>query len=244
MEPLRFALGFSLADTLLTSLIIASFNDVSLVFLAAPLGLSSVGRTITATVSVSRWGECVARKSLALSNAFAVLSVTVFVYFALVLRNSVHIVKAQGISVDNALRAKVGVLLVCALGAAVATSAVLYTVLRSSRRSAWENEKNAEMCSLTLEDVTLRLFVFEAVANAEIGSPTMDSSDACCICLDEYQPGDVICELVCHHKFHKSCVEEWTRTDVKESSKLCPLRCAVSAMSQASTGAAPGENSV
>eukprot|EP00928_Gymnodinium_smaydae_P088726 TRINITY_DN72788_c0_g1_i1.p1 TRINITY_DN72788_c0_g1~~TRINITY_DN72788_c0_g1_i1.p1 ORF type:complete len:245 (-),score=33.06 TRINITY_DN72788_c0_g1_i1:511-1245(-) len=244
MKPMQLVLGCSLVETLVISLIIASFNDFSLVCLAAPLGLASLVRTIAALVSCSRWGDFVARKSLALSNAFAVAAVTVFVYFVLVLRNSGHIVTVQEISVGNNLRAKVAVLLVCALGAAIATSLLLYITLRSNRMRDLLSEKDAETCSLTLEDITLRTFAFQDVADTAGEAISADCLDACCICLDEYCSGDMICELVCHHKFHKSCVGGWINADAKESSKLCPLRCAVGAMSEASTEVARVEDSV
>jgi len=42
---------------------------------------------------------------------------------------------------------------------------------------------------------------------------------SCVICLIEYQPGDELRYLPCHHHFHKQCIDEW----LKKYSKLCPL---------------------
>eukprot|EP00980_Cylindrotheca_fusiformis_P012707 scaffold3107_cov126-Cylindrotheca_fusiformis.AAC.3 len=53
------------------------------------------------------------------------------------------------------------------------------------------------------------------------------SSDECCICLDEYHPGETICAPItdkCNHVFHEECVVEWLRNH-----DLCPL-CRVNLM--------------
>ncbi|KAG0288522.1 hypothetical protein BGZ96_007727 [Linnemannia gamsii] len=46
-----------------------------------------------------------------------------------------------------------------------------------------------------------------------------DSEDACAICLDEFENGDEIRTLPCHHEFHCDCIDPWL---VRKSS-TCPL---------------------
>ncbi|XP_052200265.1 uncharacterized protein LOC127806790 [Diospyros lotus] len=51
---------------------------------------------------------------------------------------------------------------------------------------------------------------------------TSDSGDdaaQCYICLSEYEEGDKIRVLPCHHEFHMSCVDKW----LKEIHGVCPL---------------------
>ena len=55
---------------------------------------------------------------------------------------------------------------------------------------------------------------------ASVGS-TAPPSDVCCICLEQYSFGDIICvakKPTCDHLFHKDCVLEWMRTNDE-----CPL---------------------
>ncbi|KFK31579.1 hypothetical protein AALP_AA6G130400 [Arabis alpina] len=49
-------------------------------------------------------------------------------------------------------------------------------------------------------------------------SPSEDSSQ-CYICLVEYEEGDTIRTLPCHHEFHRTCVDKW----LKEIHRVCPL---------------------
>ncbi|CAN1290355.1 E3 ubiquitin-protein ligase RNF13 [Linum perenne] len=53
------------------------------------------------------------------------------------------------------------------------------------------------------------------VDNTEIG----DEVDQCYICLSEYDEGDKIRVLPCHHEYHMSCVDKW----LKEIHGVCPL---------------------
>lgn len=43
--------------------------------------------------------------------------------------------------------------------------------------------------------------------------------DQCYICLAEYEEGDRIRLLPCHHEYHMSCVDKW----LKEIHGVCPL---------------------
>ena len=41
----------------------------------------------------------------------------------------------------------------------------------------------------------------------------------CCICVDDFKPGQEVRELPCQHLFHPSCIDEW----LSEHSSVCPL---------------------
>lgn len=41
----------------------------------------------------------------------------------------------------------------------------------------------------------------------------------CYICLMEYEEGDHVKVLPCHHEFHKICIDKW----LKEIHRVCPL---------------------
>ncbi|ONI05628.1 hypothetical protein PRUPE_5G015800 [Prunus persica] len=41
----------------------------------------------------------------------------------------------------------------------------------------------------------------------------------CYICLVEYEEGDIMRVLPCHHEFHKTCIDKW----LKEIHRVCPL---------------------
>jgi hypothetical protein len=44
------------------------------------------------------------------------------------------------------------------------------------------------------------------------------NEDACPICIEDYNQHDILCKLLCGHRFHKYCVYEWFDTN-----KNCPL---------------------
>ncbi|KAL0657374.1 hypothetical protein Bca4012_077959 [Brassica carinata] len=46
-----------------------------------------------------------------------------------------------------------------------------------------------------------------------------EDSSQCYICLVEYEEGDTIRALPCHHEFHRTCVDKW----LKEIHRVCPL---------------------
>jgi hypothetical protein len=52
---------------------------------------------------------------------------------------------------------------------------------------------------------------------ASAGVP-MHEAPACCICIDEYQEGDIVTRLPCDHEFHRECIGPWL-----ESHRDCPL---------------------
>uniref|UniRef100_A0A3Q7HSY2 RING-type domain-containing protein n=1 Tax=Solanum lycopersicum TaxID=4081 RepID=A0A3Q7HSY2_SOLLC len=46
-----------------------------------------------------------------------------------------------------------------------------------------------------------------------------DEVAQCYICLVEYEEGDMLRTLPCHHEFHRTCVDKW----LKEIHRVCPL---------------------
>ncbi|KAK9276188.1 hypothetical protein L1049_005719 [Liquidambar formosana] len=46
-----------------------------------------------------------------------------------------------------------------------------------------------------------------------------DDTAQCYICLVEYEEGDIMRILPCHHEFHKTCIDKW----LKEIHRVCPL---------------------
>ncbi|XP_060207892.1 uncharacterized protein LOC132635489 isoform X2 [Lycium barbarum] len=46
-----------------------------------------------------------------------------------------------------------------------------------------------------------------------------DEVAQCYICLVEYDEGDILRTLPCHHEFHRTCVDKW----LKEIHRVCPL---------------------
>ena len=50
---------------------------------------------------------------------------------------------------------------------------------------------------------------------------------SCVVCLADYEDGEALCELACHHYFHAACLEQWF-----EMRRICPL-CQAPAVSWA-----------
>ncbi|WJX88239.1 hypothetical protein P8452_70348 [Trifolium repens] len=46
-----------------------------------------------------------------------------------------------------------------------------------------------------------------------------EDTTQCYICLGEYEDGDSVRVLPCHHEFHKTCIDKW----LKEIHRVCPL---------------------
>ena len=54
------------------------------------------------------------------------------------------------------------------------------------------------------------------LANEEAGHENKDP--LCCICLCEYEEGEVLAKLSCGHVYHKDCLDSWCENHVR-----CPL---------------------
>jgi E3 ubiquitin-protein ligase RNF13 len=65
---------------------------------------------------------------------------------------------------------------------------------------------------------------------------SLDASDACCICLEDYTDGDTLIILPCTHKYHQQCLEPWLESRnrhcpmcKRDASKQCPVAVSTSA---------------
>eukprot|EP00928_Gymnodinium_smaydae_P074201 TRINITY_DN57269_c0_g1_i1.p1 TRINITY_DN57269_c0_g1~~TRINITY_DN57269_c0_g1_i1.p1 ORF type:complete len:279 (-),score=27.37 TRINITY_DN57269_c0_g1_i1:366-1121(-) len=228
MESKRLVLGCSLLETATTISVIATLNRFSLVFMASPVALASLCRTAIAVSHLFR--AC----SESVLVGVCALSVGVLVYCILLARNSSRMLSSQDSGWDEALPTKAAILFACALGSAFVTSLSLYTVLKPFMRSAVTRSardvKKAGETVLSVDDATLRTFVYnDAETLAHDVDGDLAHADSCSVCLEDFVSGEVICKLVCHHDFHRICIEGWvsslnSRSTAKKAA-LCPLRC-------------------
>ena len=71
-------------------------------------------------------------------------------------------------------------------------------------RGASHSDINAlPICTISKDDITGRL---------------SQDNRSCCICMDDFKPGDVAKRLPCLHMYHETCVDEWLRTN-----GCCPI---------------------
>ena len=100
------------------------------------------------------------------------------------------------------------------------------------KRYEWSNEKNEE-CTMSAHygstgDITIQsAIIVEEENNQEqqneslsilLEEARMTEEPSCCICLCEYEPKDTVMQLPCNHIFHESCIDSWTKRNVR-----CPL---------------------
>eukprot|EP00928_Gymnodinium_smaydae_P012157 TRINITY_DN1441_c0_g2_i1.p1 TRINITY_DN1441_c0_g2~~TRINITY_DN1441_c0_g2_i1.p1 ORF type:complete len:248 (+),score=33.67 TRINITY_DN1441_c0_g2_i1:97-840(+) len=224
------AVTFSSAETLISILNIVSLGHVSLVVMSAPLIFSSLLRTLTLLLlCVSCWRGVIFRNYGLVVNFTAVHSVAAFMCFTLALRNVEPLTKLHDVSIDEGFKTKAALLILCSLSAAFASCSVVYISARTRRTITRQVEEKVRMNLITSDDFALRTFVLKDAGDRESGDDgNMDYLDSCCIiCLDQFCSEDMICELVCHHKFHKSCIDAWIGAHVKRNMKQCPMRCAL-----------------
>ncbi|KAF9149313.1 E3 ubiquitin-protein ligase rnf13 [Linnemannia schmuckeri] len=79
--------------------------------------------------------------------------------------------------------------------------------------------QNAIAAAIALESSTAATTAHAVVSPSTAYTDNDDSEDACAICLDEFEDGDEIRALPCHHEFHCDCIDPWL---VRKSS-TCPL---------------------
>ncbi|KAF8932782.1 E3 ubiquitin-protein ligase rnf13 [Haplosporangium gracile] len=79
--------------------------------------------------------------------------------------------------------------------------------------------QNAIAAATALESSTAATTAQAAGSPSTAYTDDDDSEDACAICLDEFEDGDEIRSLPCHHEFHCDCIDPWL---VRKSS-TCPL---------------------
>eukprot|EP00971_Amphidinium_carterae_P259104 5141918-Amphidinium_carterae.1 len=77
---------------------------------------------------------------------------------------------------------------------------------------------------------TVERICFQADEQVGIGCNLIGRGlqESCMICLQDFQVGESLGRLTCHHTFHIPCLEEWMKT--RAGAQLwCPLRCSVDA---------------
>ncbi|PIN08651.1 hypothetical protein CDL12_18779 [Handroanthus impetiginosus] len=74
------------------------------------------------------------------------------------------------------------------------------------------------MVSLSAPESVVDSFPVKVYSKTE-RSESADDVSQCYICLAEYEEGDKIRILPCHHEYHVSCVDKW----LKEIHGVCPL---------------------
>eukprot|EP00928_Gymnodinium_smaydae_P087297 TRINITY_DN71576_c0_g1_i1.p1 TRINITY_DN71576_c0_g1~~TRINITY_DN71576_c0_g1_i1.p1 ORF type:complete len:279 (-),score=12.16 TRINITY_DN71576_c0_g1_i1:238-1074(-) len=81
----------------------------------------------------------------------------------------------------------------------------------------------------SLNDLIVRTCEFENLdAGGGEASVNTKAQDVCCICLCQMVPGEMVTELGCHHRYHRSCVEDWAASQIQRRQLVrCPLRCDV-----------------
>ena len=105
----------------------------------------------------------------------------------------------------------------------------LRRMLSSRNVTSQDPTKGKEVCEWMYQDLeaTKKNLIVELKLRRKY-------SVSCCICLDEFAPGDRIRVLPgCHHEFHNKCIDEWARTFVvnkmrinhhdKSGNPSCPL---------------------
>lgn len=58
----------------------------------------------------------------------------------------------------------------------------------------------------------------EVLGRCETRTCTTSSDDTCAICLCNFEVGDLVKELICHHSFHDGCVMGWLKNN-----STCPI---------------------
>eukprot|EP00928_Gymnodinium_smaydae_P004165 TRINITY_DN11447_c0_g4_i1.p1 TRINITY_DN11447_c0_g4~~TRINITY_DN11447_c0_g4_i1.p1 ORF type:complete len:297 (+),score=27.46 TRINITY_DN11447_c0_g4_i1:85-891(+) len=112
------------------------------------------------------------------------------------------------------------------LNAMISISLVFNRLEERSREQLWHDNETIPTDLLTLNDVTLRTLVLDDAADTIKHDVDSRYCEACCICLCAMVPGDMVSDLMCHHRFHTSCLEGWEASQRSQGrSMLCPMRC-------------------
>ncbi|XP_031284826.1 uncharacterized protein LOC116143520 isoform X1 [Pistacia vera] len=75
------------------------------------------------------------------------------------------------------------------------------------------------MVSLPAPESVVDSFPLKNHKKVDKAAGSRDDVEQCYICLAEYEEGDKIRVLPCHHEYHMSCVDKW----LKEIHGICPL---------------------
>ncbi|KAJ7551126.1 hypothetical protein O6H91_07G135800 [Diphasiastrum complanatum] len=97
----------------------------------------------------------------------------------------------------------------------------LFEVLDEIHRQsvALSRSASASLSSLPAPDSVVDSFPIRIHSKMDDLVNVGDEAAQCYICLVEYEEGDQVRVLPCHHDYHKGCVDKW----LKEVHRVCPL---------------------
>jgi len=119
----------------------------------------------------------------------------------------------------------------------LAVSAVLSTfffVRRDRLRGLGSRLLSRELSRMNARDVhALPTFVFKGAGSDEAGT-----GETCAICLEDYESGEKLRHLPCHHDFHVGCIDQWLLTR-RPFCPICKQDASVTPACPAATEATP-----
>eukprot|EP00928_Gymnodinium_smaydae_P057695 TRINITY_DN40906_c0_g1_i1.p1 TRINITY_DN40906_c0_g1~~TRINITY_DN40906_c0_g1_i1.p1 ORF type:complete len:289 (+),score=26.06 TRINITY_DN40906_c0_g1_i1:123-869(+) len=93
-------------------------------------------------------------------------------------------------------------------------------------RNARHDSESAPADVHRLKDVTLHTLVIDGLEGTSKNVSDSSDRESCCICLCPFLAGEVVNELTCRHRYHKSCLEDWDASRRNQGKAMsCPLRC-------------------
>eukprot|EP00928_Gymnodinium_smaydae_P075556 TRINITY_DN58574_c0_g1_i1.p1 TRINITY_DN58574_c0_g1~~TRINITY_DN58574_c0_g1_i1.p1 ORF type:complete len:243 (-),score=5.75 TRINITY_DN58574_c0_g1_i1:602-1330(-) len=221
-----------LADSLLVAVscfsILETFIELILLFLAyqtkmilwlTPVAITSLVRTTAAISFALNPRSLCSRRGFVTVEVVLLESFAAFLYSMFLFQYREAFDRSQGTHLSDTL---LDLLYACSFSGVILAIPNFHRALLFCRRTKEQKQSRR----ITLEDITAREFVVGDTDEMEAALGFPHNRDSCCVCLDDLSVGDLITQLICHHKFHKSCVSDWVKH--REGSRiatLCPMRC-------------------